>query len=132
MDFKAFSEKYAAEIGGQYRDYDNTQSIIIFPLKDGRFQTVTGHISFSEEYDRELVQLKTKVCGMSNEIPYAEILSESSEYPYSKFIIEDDYLKVVAVAFLESVSDNTIKEMFAEIAKQADDWELRITGEDIH
>ena len=132
MDFKAFSEKYAKEIGGEYRDYDGSRSVIIVPLKDGRFQTVTGHVTQNEEYDREMVQLKTKVCSTSNNIPFEELLTESADYPYSKFIIEDDYLKVEAIAFLSVTSEEVIKEMFMEIAQHADDWEFRITGKDIH
>ena len=77
MDFRAFSEKYAKEIGGEYRDYDGTRSVIIIPLKDGRFQTVTGHVTHNEEYDREMVQLKTKVCSISNTIPFEELYSTS-------------------------------------------------------
>ena len=127
-----FSEEYAKEIGGEYRDYDGSQSVIIVPLKDGRFQTVTGHLKKNEEYDREMVQLKTKVCSTSNALPFEELLTESADYPYSKFIIEDDYLKVEAIAFLDVTSEEVIKEMFMEIAQHADDWEFRITGKDIH
>lgn len=132
MDFKAFSEKYAAEIGGEYREYDENQSIIIFPLEEGRFQTVTGHITDNEEYGRQIIQLKTKVCSLSNEIPFEDILTASAEYPYSKFIAEDGFLKVEAIAFLNSVTEEEIKEMFIEIARHADDWEFKITGKDIH
>lgn len=132
MDFKAFSEKYAKEIGGEYRDYDGSRSVVIVPLKDGRFQTVTGHVTHNEEYNREMVQLKTKVCSTSNDIPYEELLTESADYPYSKFMIEDDYLKVEAIAFLSVTSEDVIKEMFMEIAQHADDWEFRITRKDIH
>ncbi len=132
MDFKAFSEKYASEIGGQYRDYDGSRSVIIVPLEDGRFQTVTGHITQNEQYNREMIQLKTKVCSLSNNIPFEELLIESADYPYSKFIVEDDFLKVEAIAFLDSVTEDSIKEMFSEIALHADNWEFRITGKDIH
>jgi len=132
MDFHNFSQKYAAEIGGEYREYDDTQSVIIMPLPDGRFQTVTGHITDNRDYDRKVVQLKTKVCSTNENIPFKEILNESAHYPYSKFIVEDDFLKVEAIAFLDSLSDSMIKEMFEEIAKHADDWEFRITGKDIH
>lgn len=132
MDFKTFSERYASEIGGEYRDYDGSRSVIIIPLKDGRFQTVTGHVMFNEEYNREIVQLKTKVCSTSNRIPFEELLTEVADYPYSKFIVEDGYLKVEAIAFLETTSEEAIKEMFMEIAQHADDWEFRITGKDIH
>lgn len=132
MDFRKFCQKYAKEIGGEFRDYDESQSVIIVPLEDGRFQTITGHITHNESYDREVVQLKTKVCHLSEEIPYKELLSESASYPYSKFIVEDGFLKVEAINFLVNLNDKMIKEMFREIAVHADSWEYKITGKDIH
>ncbi len=132
MDFKKFSEKYASEIGGEYREYDSTQSVIIMPVADGRFQTITGHITHNSDYNRQMIQLKTKVCSLDNEIPFEDLLRESADYPYSKFIIEDGFLKVEAIAFLASTSEEMIKEMFSEIGKHADDWEFKLTGKDIH
>ncbi|MEM0938570.1 MAG: hypothetical protein AAF600_01975 [Bacteroidota bacterium] len=132
MDFKEFSKQYASEIGGEFREYDNNQSVIVMPLPDGRFQTITGHITHNSEYNRQMIQLKTKVCGLDNEIPYGDLLAESADYPYSKFIAEDGFLKVEAIAFLANTSEDMIKEMFSEIGKHADDWEFKITGKDIH
>ena len=132
MKFDDFCKKYAAEIGGEYREYDDTQSVIIVPLSGGRFQTITGHLKHDEDYDRQVVQLKTKVCGVEENIPFNEILFESANYPYSKFIVEDGFLKVEAIAFLNNLTEEMIKEMFMEIARHADDWEFKITGKDIH
>ncbi|GAB4239035.1 MAG: hypothetical protein Tsb0034_15000 [Ekhidna sp.] len=132
MDFRSFCKQYAEEIEGEYREYDNDRSVIIIPLPGGRFQTVTGHIVHNEEYDREVVQLKTKVCEIKEDIPFEDLLAESASYPYSKFIVEDGFLKVEAIAFSVNLNKDMIKEMFAEIAKHADDWEFRITGKDIH
>lgn len=132
MNFTKFCQKYAKEIGGEYRDYDENQSVIIVPLPDGRFQTITGHITHNDNYDREVVQLKTKVCHLSEDIPYRELLSESASYPYSKFIVEDGFLKVEAINFMVNLKETMIKEMFMEIAQHADSWEFRITGKDIH
>ncbi|MEQ9405500.1 MAG: hypothetical protein RIM99_18065 [Cyclobacteriaceae bacterium] len=132
MDFKKFSREYAEEIGGQYQDYDDTRAVIVLPLKDNRFQTVTGHIVYNQLYNREVVQLKTKVCRLDELIPYEELLTESSDMPYSKFVIEGEFLKVEATSFLVNLNENMIKEMFSEVANIADDWEFRITGKDIH
>ena len=132
MDLKDFSRKYASEIGGEFREYDTTQSVTIMPVQDGRFQTITGHITHNSEYDRQMIQLKTKVCTLENDIPFEDLLKESADYPYSKFIVEDGFLKVEAIAFLSTTSEDMIKEMFREIGKHADDWEFKITGKDIH
>lgn len=132
MDFRKFCRKYAAEIKGEFREYDDNQSVIIVPLPDGRFQTITGHITMNSDYDREVVQLKTKVCGLTETIPYNDLLTQSASYPYTKFIVEDGFLKVESINFLTNLKENMIKEMFMEVAKHADDWEFKITGKDIH
>ncbi|MEO9484998.1 MAG: hypothetical protein ABJG47_16175 [Ekhidna sp.] len=132
MDYRKFSQKYAEEIGGEFREYDETQSVIIVPLKNGRFQTVTGHIVTHSGYERELVHLKSKVCELTYDVPFKECLEASKEYPYTKFIVEDDFLKVEAINFLVNLNENMVKEMIMEIAHHADDWELKITGKDIH
>ena len=132
MDFRDFCKKYAEEINGEYREYDDNQSVIIVPLADGRFQTITGHITRNNEYNRDVVQLKTKVCELSEQIPFEDLLVESASYPYSKFIVEDGFLKVEAINFLVNLNEEMIKEMFIEIAGHADSWEFKITGKDIH
>lgn len=132
MNYRKFSENYAKEIGGEFREYDENQSVIIVPLKRGRFQTVTGHINNHSGYDREVVHLKSKVCELTYNIPFQECLEASKEYPYTKFIIEDGFLKVEAINFLVNLKDAMVKEMIQEIANHADDWELKITGKDIH
>ena len=132
MDYKKFSQSYAQEIGGEFREYDDNQSVIIVPLREGRFQTVTGHIVQHSGYDRDVIHLRSKVCELTYNIPFQECLEASKEYPYTKFIVEDGFLKVEAINFLVNLNDDMVKEMIMEIAQHADDWELRITGKDIH
>jgi hypothetical protein len=132
MNFKEFSKKYAQEIGGQFREFDETRSVIIFPLDGNRFQTITGHIVYHPDYNGEVVQIKTKVCGLDENIPYNDLLAESTDLPYAKFVVEDGFLKVEASSFLVNLDDNMVKEMIVEVANVADRWEFKITGKDIH
>lgn len=133
MNFKIFAQKYANEIGGEFRDYDDNQSVIVIRLKNGRFQAVQGNVYPNEQYDgREVVELKTKVCTVEEPFDVVEVLTESASHVYSKFIIEDGFLKVKSAAFMDSVNDARIKEMFQEIGAFADKWELKITGKDIY
>ena len=132
MNYTEFSQSFAKEINGEFREYDDKQSVIIVPLKGGRFQTVTGHIVEHPTYNREVVHLKSKVCEMKYKIPYDECLGASKEYPYTKFIVEDGFLKVEAINFLVNLKEDMVKEMILEIAQHADDWEQKITGKDIH
>lgn len=132
MDFRKFSEKYAQEIGGQFREYDETRSVIIVPLYGERFQTITGQVVLNPDYNREVLQVKTKVCELKSYIPFEEILEASSDLPYAKFITEDGFLKVEASSFIHNLTEEMVKEMIQEVANVADDWEFKITGEDIH
>lgn len=132
MDFKKFCKQYATELGGEYREFDDRRSVIIVPLFGDRFQTITGQIVSSEDYSRELLQITTKVCNLKAFIPYEEILEASSHLPYAKFVTGDGFLKVEASSFLINLNEDMVKEMIQEVANVADDWEFRITGEDIH
>lgn len=133
MNFKKFAQKYAQEINGEFRDYDDNQSIIVIRLEGDRFQAVQGNVYNHEKYEgREVVQLKTKVCTAAESINFLEVLAASTDHIHSKFIIEDGFLKIEAAAFMDSVSDDRIKEMLQEIGNLADEWELRITGKDIY
>ena len=133
MNFKKFAQKYANEIGGEFRDYDDSQSIIVIRLKRERFQAVQGNVYNHEQYNgREVVQLKTKVCTAEESIDFLEVLASSSSHIHSKFIIEDGFLKVESAAFMDSVNDSRIKEMIQEIGNLADEWELKITSKDIY
>jgi len=133
MNFKKFAQKYAQEIDGEFRDYDDHQSIIVIRLKGDRFQAVQGNVYMHDKYaGREVVQLKTKVCTSEQAINFSNVLASSADHIHSKFIIEDGFLKVESAAFMDSVNDSRIKEMIQEIGNLADEWELKITGKDIY
>lgn len=133
MNFKKFAQKYANEIDGEFRDYDENQTIIVIRLKNDRFQAIQGNVYNHEKYDgREVVQLKTKVCTAKESIDFSQVLASSADSIHSKFIIEDGFLKVESAAFMDSVNDSRIKEMIQEIGNLADKWELEITSKDIY
>lgn len=132
MNFKRFSRRYAREIGGQFREYDNKRSVIIVPLEKGRFQTIIGHIARDERSNRKFMQLKSKVCKITKDVPYKSLLKASATSLHTKFIVEDNYLKVEAVSFLINLNKNMIKEMIQEVAAIADNWEFQVTKKDIY
>ena len=132
MNYKKFAEKYAAEIGGDFRDYDEEQSVIVIKLSDDRYQAVQGRIYNSEKYGREVVQLKSTVCKKEDINDFAIVLEAASGYVHSSFILEDDFLRVEASAFMDSVNESRIKEMIQEAGNLADEWEFKITGKDIY
>lgn len=131
MDFRAFSAQFAKEADGTYDEYDDTKSVFILPLSNGRNQTVIAEIT-EHASGRRIVRVDSKICRLFSPIKYSEILAASAQFIHARFIAEDDYLKAEASFYLDNLSDEIIKEMILEVAQVADDWELNITGEDNH
>lgn len=132
MDFRAFSQKLADKIGGDYQEYDANHSIFIVPLDDDRFQTVIAQIIDHQKYNRKAVQVSSKVCSIDQKIDYPAILEASKDFVHTNFIVEDGFLKVETSIFLDYSDEKIIEEMVKEVAFTADEWENKITGEDIH
>lgn len=132
MDLSAIMKTYADQIGGQFTQYDQSQSIIIIPVSGGRFQTVLGTIKKNELYNRELLTLNSKVCSPNNSIDYKMLLEQTAFFNYCRFVINQNYLQVEAVASLDNLSESTIKEMLQEVANLADQYEMKLTGSDVH
>lgn len=132
MDLSLIMKKYAEQIGGQFTQYDPVQSIIIIPVSGGRFQTVLGTIKKNDLYNRELITFNSKVCSSSTTIDFKMLLEQTAFFNYCRFVINHNYLQIEAVASLQNLSEDTIKEMLQEVANLADQYEMKLTGSDIH
>ncbi|MEQ9300610.1 MAG: hypothetical protein RIF33_18715 [Cyclobacteriaceae bacterium] len=133
MDLNSFMQRFADEIGGDYSQYDATRSVIIVKLPDERFQTVLGKVVNHDKYNKEVIEFTSKVCSVDEDIDYASLLRYSDEFIHSKFVVApDDYLKVAASAYTETVTEALLKEMILEAANVADEWENKITGLDVN
>lgn len=130
MDFKAFSQRFSDKIGGEYNDYDENQSIFIIPLGNGRFQSVIARAVELDKYNRKAVQITSRVCETTAPINYPEILEASSAFAFTNFVVEDGYLQVDTSLFIDYVDEALLEEAIKEVAHRADEWELKITGED--
>lgn len=132
MDLVAFMKRYADEIGGQYSSYDNIHSIIVIPLKGGRFQSVIGTIKENKLYSRNMVTFTSKICPDGPGLPLKSLLEQSSLFNYGRFIISDNFLQIEAVASLDGTPESSIKEMIQEVANLADQYEFKLTGADVY
>lgn len=131
MDYQKFAKKYAAEINGDFNEYDDSQSVIVIPLADERYQAVQGRVFAHEKTGRKRLQLKSTVCKADEKIDFRNLLTHGAEFVYSRFIIDDGFLRIEAAGFLDSLTEERIKEMIQEAGNLADEWELKITGKDI-
>ncbi len=131
MDLRKFMARYADEIGGQYNEYSPEHIIIIVPVSGGRAQTVLADVRDNELYNRKLISFTSKVCPAQPEMDYRSLLTQTSFLNYSRFVIQENYIQVQAVAAYDNISESTVKEMVQEVANVADQFELRITGADV-
>jgi len=132
MDIGPILKNYADQIGGQYTAYNSDQSIIIVPVSGNRFQTVIGTIKKNDLYNRSIVTLNSKVCDVHPAIDYKMLLEQAAYFNYCRFIISGNHLQVEAVADVNGVSEPSLKEMVQEVANLADQYEMKLTGSDIH
>lgn len=132
MDLTAFMKRYADQISGQYIEYNQTLSVIIIPVSGGRFQTVMGNIKQSSLYNRKVITFTSKVCPINNSIDFRMLLEQTAFFNYCRFMIAENYLQVEAVSSLEGTSEDDIKEMLQEVANLADQYEMKLTGADVH
>lgn len=132
MNINAFLKKYADQIGGQYSAYNDEQSILIVPVSGNRFQTVIATIKKNELYNRSLITLNSKVCDTNAGIDYRMLLEQTTYFNYCRFIIQENHLQIEAVAAVDGITEASVKEMVQEVANLADQYEMKLTGSDIH
>ena len=132
MDLNNFMESYAREITGQYSEYNNTVSIVIFPLPDERFQTVYGEKKHLDKYGRELIEFSSKVCEFDEDIDLKSLLEENTNFCHAKFSIVNGFIQVEASLFIDSATEDTVKEALSEVANLADEYEFKLTGADVY
>ncbi len=132
MDINYTIKQYADQIGGQFTDYDHSKSVIVIPLDKSRFQTVLATSQKSQVSGRDQTVFTSKVCEYKKDIDLKMLMEQNGSFDYSKFVLEDGYLKVEASCLNASASEAQVKEMIQEVAQLADHYEYKLTGQDIH
>jgi len=132
MNIMNYVQQYAEQIGGQYTDYDHTKSVVVVPITSSRFQTVLAITQTSAVSGRNQALFTSKVCEYTNGLDLKNLLEQNANFDYSKFVLDEGFLKVEASCLASSVSQEQIKEMIQEVAQLADHYELKLTGKDVH
>lgn len=132
MNFFSFVKQYADQIGGQFTGYDSSKSIVVVPVADGRFQTVLLLLESSTTSGKEHAIITSKVCEYIPSIDLKDLMEQNARFEYSKFIIDGGHLKIEASIPTESVSEDEIKYIIQEVANLSDEYEMKLTGRDIH
>lgn len=132
MDITFTLKEYADQIGGQFTDYDHIKSVIVVPLDKSRYQTVLATTQKSHVTGRDQAVFTSKVCEYRNGIDLKMLMEQNANFDYSKFVLEDGYVKVEASCLTASATETQLKEMIQEVAQLADLYEYKLTGQDIH
>lgn len=132
MNIMKYVQQFADQIGGQFTDYDHTKSVLVVPINGSRFQTVVALTQKSPVSGREQAMFTSKVCEFSPALDLKVLLEQNANFDYSKFVLEDGFLKVEASCLVNTASDDQVKEMIQEVAQLADHYEMKLTGQDIH
>jgi hypothetical protein len=132
MNLFTFIRQHIDQIGGQFTDYDHTKAVVVVPISKGRFQTVLAVLKPSQLSGRDLAVFTSKVCEFSGSINAKELLEENAGFDYSKFILEDGYLKMEASCTAATVTEEQVKEMLQEVASMSDKFEMELTGQDVY
>lgn len=132
MNFMNYVQQYAEQIGGQFTDYDHKKSVVVVPINGSRFQTVLAITQTSAVSGRDQALFTSKVCEFSSGLDLKNLLEQNGSFDYSKFVLEEGFLKIEASCLASSVSQDQIKEMIQEVAQLADHYEFKLTGKDIH
>lgn len=132
MSIMKHVQLYADQIGGQYTDYDHSRSVIVVPINSSRFQTVLASTQKSPVSGRDQAIFASKVCEYSSGLDLKNLLEQNANFDYSKFVLEDGYLKIEASCLASTVSQDQVQEMIQEVAQLADHYEDKLTGKDIY
>lgn len=132
MDIMQYLQQYAEQIGGQFTDYDTSKAVVVIPINGSRYQTVLAVRQISRVSGRDQATFTSKVCEFKSTLDLKALLEQNADFDYSKFVLEEGYLKVEASCLTSTASEDQVKEMVQEVAKLADQYEMKLTGKDIH
>jgi hypothetical protein len=72
------------------------------------------------------------VCEFSPGLDLKALLEENQHSDYSRFILQEGFVKVVSTNFIDLVTEDEVRGMVEEVAYLADEYERKLTGKDIH
>jgi len=129
---KEYFVKLAEKLDGTYIEYTDEICIISLRLPDGRTQSIRGF--FRQRGQDLMLMIMSKVCYLDEypNVDFKMLTVQNNKLHYSKFVIHHDYLEVLADAHFADITVEFLEHVALEVAQTADDWEFKITGQDLH
>ncbi len=117
---------------GTYIEYDESSVMLSVPVEDVRFQNVKVYLE--DRGSRLKISFMSKVCSLDEyeSGDFHALLVKSHDYDYARIIIHNDEIQVYASEIYDRATFDHCREMFMEVARQADKLERDFTGEDIN
>lgn len=134
MNLQAYMQSLAEGINGSFSEYDESTSVVVVPLQDGRYQSVKGTLETLDDGQTQVVCFSSYVCSYHDNLNFRNFLSENQKLRYSKFSIDEEFVQVEASVFIEFLTEGNqdyLIKAIREIAVQADAWEHKLTGLDV-
>ena len=127
MEFGTMMEQLADLAGGSFSQYDDTTSVLIVPVGEHRIQTV-----YAYDEGEQGIKIISKACDENDVTPYEKLVRNNGSLSYSCIGIEDGLIYVKSRVLPGAEPGKAMKDMLLEIAETADNWELKLTDQDIH
>ena len=134
MDVLTFMPALAEALNGSFSEYDETTTITVVPLEDGRFQSIQGTLETLDDGLTQVMRFSSHVCPFHESLDFQHFLTENQQLRYAKFTVTDTFVQVEASVFIDFLSHQNmayLKNMMTEIALVADAWEHKLTGLDV-
>jgi hypothetical protein len=123
-----YVKEFVKSIDGIFVDYTSDKFAVIIPLQASkRIQRVFGIITRK----KDKLEFNSIVCT-KDKADFERLSEEQKEFTYSKFIKEGDNVMISASINMETANYYLIQDVIMEVAKNADDWEKKLTGMDIY
>jgi hypothetical protein len=123
-----YVKEFVKSIDGIFVDYTSDKFAVIIPLQASkRIQRVFGIITRK----KDKIEFNSIVCT-KDKADFEHLSEEQKEFTYSKFIKEGDNVMISASINMETANYYLIQDIIMEVAKNADNWEKKLTGMDIY
>ncbi len=130
MEASQVLKSHTVSIGGHFLEYSDVRCVAIIPVPGGRTQTITCEEILNDLYSRRLLRFSSKICPAIAAHDYQMLLEQTAFFNYCRFAIRDGFIEVEALADPATGDPLIWKEMITEVANLADQFELKLAGND--
>ena len=103
MDIMEYLEQYAEQIGGQFTDYDHNKSVVVVLSMEVVFKLYWLLHKPVRPQDGIRRSLLLKFVNLPR-LDLKALLEKNAEFDYSKFVLEEGYIKIEASCLNNSIT----------------------------